>query len=82
MPRLTPEKLCLANLRNEFPSTAIGFMTLQDAQRELIRLTGQDFGLDAALWSEWLQTHPPKLPPTKITIADAKRLARQMKPTQ
>jgi translation initiation factor IF-1 len=33
-------------------------MTVEQAADWLRRLTGQDFGTDAAAWSEWLRQHP------------------------
>ena len=81
MPQLTLEELCIANLRGDFPDTAVGYMTKEVAHAELVRVSGLDFGLDARKWSEWLKTRHKNVP--GHTVADPReaiRLARLHRP--
>jgi hypothetical protein len=55
-----PEELFIANLRDEFPECALGYMTKDAARDSLMRMTGQDFGFDVAKWKAWFRSHPVK----------------------
>lgn len=56
MPRLGPIELLIANLRQDFPEGAIGYIPQEQAHRELVELAGQDFGMDPRKWQAWLHS--------------------------
>jgi len=80
MPRLTPIELCIANLRDDFPPGAIGYMTKQAALDELTKRTGLDFGIDAAKWEKWHHAHPEQVRVKATSLRDAIKKARHLKP--
>lgn len=61
MPRLHHHRLCIANLEGQFPKEAIGYMSPDDAREELVRMTGQDFGLDPRAWTAWFKANPVRI---------------------
>lgn len=81
MPRLTPIKLCIANLRGAFPRGAIGYLSEDKALAELKHLTGQDFGKDVQKWEEWLKKNPEVTPKKAKTLEEALKLVRPKKAT-
>jgi hypothetical protein len=54
--RLLPHKLALLVLEERAPPPAQG-ISKEEARRWLVELTGQDFGLDAKKWREWIKEH-------------------------
>jgi hypothetical protein len=47
----------LKNLRGEVPSyMRREFLSKEAARQKLMKLTGQDFGVDAAGWESWIRT--------------------------
>jgi hypothetical protein len=52
--RLSPITIALRALRGERPIHGHPLPTPTEAAANLPRLTGQDFGEDAAAWGEWL----------------------------
>jgi hypothetical protein len=55
--RIHPISLALRSLRGERSLHGLPLQTLADAAATLRRLTGQDFGTDAACWGAWLRTN-------------------------
>ena len=53
--RYWPHSLCLMALRGRKTLHGRPLPSPEDARDQLRRLTGQDFGLDAGRWSEWLR---------------------------
>lgn len=57
MSRLSLEEICLMNLEGRFNRArdTRWYLTPEEAMGNLKRLTGEDFGLDAARWRQWLK---------------------------
>jgi hypothetical protein len=55
--RIHPISLALRSLRGERSLRGRSLPARADAAATLRRLTGQDFGTDAARWGEWLQAN-------------------------
>ena len=57
MSHLTPYEGFLLNLAGEVPPTMREFLPKEEARAILVKLTGQDFGLDVEMWTKWLREH-------------------------
>jgi hypothetical protein len=55
--RLPPHTIWLMTLRGRKSLRGRPFPSKEEARLQLKRLTGEDFGLDAEKWSEWIKTH-------------------------
>jgi hypothetical protein len=55
MSRLTLCQILLKNLEQKIQNGRRDYMTQDEAIKELKALTGQDFGLDATRWKQWLK---------------------------
>jgi hypothetical protein len=73
--RLLPHELYLANLQGEFHEGMLGYMTQEKAHAELVRCTGQDFGMDIGAWKAWISANRPK---AQIKIRDPREAVRLM----
>ena len=82
MPRMTPNELCIANIRGDFPPNAIGYQSAEDALAELKQRTGKDFGLDAKKWQSWFDDNPEVIAAKVTSVRDARKAASLMKPKQ
>jgi hypothetical protein len=82
MPRMTPNELCIANIRGDFPSSSIGYQSAEEALAELKQRTGIDFGLDANKWQSWLDANPEVIAPKVTNVRDALKAASFMKQKQ
>ena len=58
MSRLTPIERFLMNLEKRISPNRREYLSVEAALAGLKELTGQDFGLDAEKWREWLKSHP------------------------
>lgn len=79
MPRMTPIELCIANIRGDFPTNSIGYLSAEDALAELIQRTGVNFGLDAKKWQSWLEANPEAFVKNVTNIHEARKAASLMK---
>jgi hypothetical protein len=65
MSLLTAVERCLINLEEDVnPEYIFIFMNKETALSVLKETTGQDFGLNAKLWRQWLEEH--RLVPKKV----------------
>lgn len=55
--RLPPHSICLMALGGRKTIHGRRLPSAEEAAASLRRLTGQDFGLDAASWSDWLRAN-------------------------
>jgi hypothetical protein len=76
---MTPIELCIANLRGDFPKTAIGYQPKEEALAELKRRTGQYFGEDYRVWEAWLRENPEVIEIAAKTPDEVRRLLRSLK---
>jgi hypothetical protein len=53
--RLLPHTIYLMALRGQKSIHGRPLFSADDARSSLIRLTGQDFGLEAERWAEWIK---------------------------
>ena len=80
MPQMTPNELCIANIRGDFPQAAIGFQRAEDALAELKQRTGLDFGLDAKKWQSWFEANPEVIAAKATNARDALKAASSLRP--
>lgn len=52
--RYLPHQICLMALRGQKTIHGTPLPTMEDARAKLVRLTGQDFGLNAEQWADWI----------------------------
>jgi hypothetical protein len=57
MSRIALFRLLTLNLEGKIQPDRRDYMTPERAYAELRKLTGQDFGMDAAKWKEWLKAN-------------------------
>ena len=59
--RLLPHRIYLLALEGRKTLRGRQLPTKEDAHDRLCRLTGQDFGLDADAWREWIRNNRKRL---------------------
>ena len=65
--RVSPHELAIAIIAGEFddpstwPTPEWGPINAEDERAFLVKLTGEDFGMDAAHWREWFAKCDPGL---------------------
>ena len=57
--RVGPLRISVMILRGENPLEASTDERKQSARAHLMKVTGQDFGLDADKWEKWLKANMP-----------------------
>jgi hypothetical protein len=53
--QLLPNELALANLKGEVSDEERGYLGKEEAYEWLKELSGEDFGMDIALWEAWVK---------------------------
>jgi hypothetical protein len=77
--RYLPHTLYLMALRGRQTIHGRPLLPREDARAMLVRLTGQDFGLDAERWAEWIKHNRKGLYKRAVRITAA-RSARGARP--
>jgi hypothetical protein len=60
---IEPVQFYLMNLSGEAPKESPFFVSKEEARRNLIALSGEDFGMDIERWREWFRSNKVGVPP-------------------